>query len=104
MQENDRIESARDFADTPQGMAQRWSTEIEASKQELQKFHDDADKITRRFLDKRDEFGRDEARVNLFWSTTKVLLSLLYARPPRASVARSFLDAEDDQEIGRAHV
>jgi hypothetical protein len=97
MQENDRIESARDFADTPQGMAQRWSTEIEASKQELQKFHDDADKITRRFLDKRDEFGRDEARVNLFWSTTKVLLSLLYARPPRASVARSFLDAEDDQ-------
>jgi hypothetical protein len=97
MDKNDRIESARDFSDSPQGLAQRWSTELEASKKELQKFHDDADKITHRFLDKRDEWGKEESRVNLFWSTTKVLMSLLYARPPRASVARSFLDADDDQ-------
>ena len=97
MEEKDRIESANDFADTPQGMAQRWSAELEASKKELGKFHEDADKITRRYLDKRDEWHEETARVNLFWSTMKVLLSLLYARPPRASVARSFLDAEDDQ-------
>ena len=97
MEEKDRIESANDFADTPQGMAQRWSAELEASKKELSKFHEDADKITRRYLDKRDEWHEETARVNLFWSTMKVLLSLLYARPPRASVARSFLDAEDDQ-------
>jgi len=92
-----RIESSKDFADTPQGLAQRWSTELEASKKELQKFHDKADKITQRYLDKRDDWAEDESRVNLFWSSTKVLLSLLYARPPRASVARSFLDADDDQ-------
>jgi hypothetical protein len=97
MEEKDRIESAKDFADTPAGMAQRWSAELEASKKELGKFHEDADKITRRYLDKRDEWHEETARVNLFWSTMKVLLSLLYARPPRASVARSFLDAEDDQ-------
>lgn len=97
MESNDRIESNRDFADTPQGLAQRWATEIEASKKELQKFHDDADKITRRYLDKRDDWAKEESRVNLFWSSTKVLLSLLYARPPKASVARAFLDAEDDQ-------
>lgn len=92
-----RIESSKDFADTPQGLAQRWSTELEASKKELAKFHDKADKITQRYLDKRDDWAEDESRVNLFWSSTKVLLSLLYARPPRASVARSFLDADDDQ-------
>lgn len=97
MDKSERIESARDFADTPQGLAQRWSTEIEASKKELQKFQDDADKITRRYLDKRDEWAKEESRVNLFWSSTKVLLSLLYARPPKASVARAFLDSEDDQ-------
>lgn len=97
MEQSERIESSTDFADNPQGLAQRWSAELEASKKELQKFHDDADKITRRFLDKRDEWGKEESRVNLFWSTTKVLMSLLYARPPRASVARSFLDADDDQ-------
>ena len=92
-----KIESTKDFADTPAGIAQRWSTELEASQKELQQFQDKADKITRRYLDKRDSYQEDESRVNLFWSTTKVLLSLLYARPPRASVARSFLDAEDDQ-------
>lgn len=92
-----KIESTKDFADTPGGIAQRWSTELEASQKELQPFQDKADKITRRYLDKRDSYQEDESRVNLFWSTTKVLLSLLYARPPRASVARSFLDAEDDQ-------
>lgn len=92
-----RIESSKDFADTPQGLAQRWSTELEASKKELSKFHDKADKITQRYLDKRDDWQEEESRVNLFWSSTKVLLSLLYARPPRASVARSFLDADDDQ-------
>lgn len=97
METNTRIESAKDFADTPQGMAQRWSAEIEASKKELEKFQEKADKINRRYLDKRDDWQEEQSRVNLFWSTTKVLLSLLYARPPRASVARSFLDADDDQ-------
>jgi len=92
-----RIESDTDFANTPVGMAQRWDTEITASKKELKRWHDDAIKITRRYLDRRDDFGRDESRVNLFWSSMKVLLSLLYARPPKASVARSFLDSEDDQ-------
>lgn len=97
MENSERIESSQDFADTPQGMAQRWSTEIEAAKKELSKFHEDADKITRRFLDKRDEWAKEESRVNLFWSSMKVLLSLLYARPPKASVSRAFLDADDDE-------
>lgn len=97
MENSERIESNKDFADTPQGMAQRWSTEIEASKKEMEKFHQDADKITRRYLDKRDEWAKEESRVNLFWSSTKVLQSLLYARPPKASVARAFLDSDDDQ-------
>lgn len=92
-----RITSASDFANTPAGLAQRWSTEIDASKQELQKFHDDAKRIVHRYLDKRDDFGKDQSRVNLFWSTMKVLLSMLYARPPKADVSRSFQDYEDDQ-------
>jgi len=92
-----RIESTSDFPDTATGMAERWSTELEAAQKELKNFQEKADRITRRYLDKRDDFQEDESRVNLFWSTTRVLLSLLYARPPRASVARSFLDAEDDQ-------
>ena len=91
------ITSASDFKNTPAGLAQRWSTEISASKQELRKFHEDAKRIVHRYLDKRDDFGRDQSRVNLFWSTMKVLFSMLYARPPKADVSRSWQDSDDDQ-------
>jgi hypothetical protein len=97
MESSERIETSKDFADTPGGMARRWSTEIEAAVKELTKFHEDGDKIVERYLDKRDEWGKSESRVNLFWSTVKVLLSMLYARPPKASVSRAFQDSDDDQ-------
>lgn len=90
------ITSESDFANTPNGLAQKWQTEIQASQQELLKFHQDANRITQRYLDKRDAYAKDESKVNLFWSTTQVLLSMLYARPPKADVARSFQDYEDD--------
>jgi hypothetical protein len=48
-------------------------------------------------LDRRDAYAKDESKVNLFWSTMKVMLSMLYARPPKADVSRSFQDFEDDQ-------
>ena len=96
-----KITSDSDFQDSPTGLAQRWSTEIEASQKELGPFHDKANKITQRYLDKRDAYGRDESKVNLFWSTMQVLLSMLYARPPKADVSRSW---QDYDEIGRAHI
>jgi len=64
MEQVEKIESASDFENTPQGMAQRWGTEITASKQELNKFHDEAKKILARYLDKRDTWGESESRVN----------------------------------------
>lgn len=97
MEQTAKIESASDFASTPAGMAQRWGTEIEAAGKELERFNADAKKIIKRYLDKRDAWEEDESRVNLFWSTIKVLLSMLYARPPKADVSRAFQDSEDDQ-------
>ena len=97
MDKTDKIESDDQFDSTPNGLAKRWGTEIESSRQELSKFHDESKKILKRYLDKRDEYGDSESRVNLFWSTIKVLLSMLYARPPKADVSRTFQDAQDDQ-------
>lgn len=91
-----KIVSASDFDASPLGLAQRWGTEIEAAGQELTKFHDESKRIVQRYLDKRDAYGKDESKVNLFWSTMKVLLSMLYARPPKADVSRTFQDYEDD--------
>ena len=64
MEQTEKIESASDFDSSPQGMAQRWGTEIEASRKELDKFHDDAKKILTRYLDKRDTWGEGESLVN----------------------------------------
>ena len=98
MDTQNKAESMTDFEDSPIGLQQRWAMEIEASEKSLTKFHDDAKRINRRYLDKRDQdYGKDESKVNLFWSTSKVLLSMLYARPPKADVSRAFMDAEDDQ-------
>jgi len=91
-----KITSDSDFKDSPTGLAQRWGTEIEAAGKELGPFHAQANKITQRYLDKRDAYGRDESKVNLFWSTMQVLLSMLYARPPKADVSRSWQDYDDD--------
>lgn len=95
--QQEKITSSSDFADTPAGLQQRWGTEIEAAQKELTKFHEQGQRIVKRYLDERDAYGKDESKVNLFWSTMKVMLSMLYARPPKADVARSFLDVEDDQ-------
>jgi len=95
--EQGQITSNEDFNNTPAGLAQRWTIEISAAQKELAKFHEDAKRINHRYLDKREDFGRDQSRVNLFWSTVQVLLSMLYARPPRADVSRSWQDSEDDQ-------
>ena len=79
--EQGQITSTEDFKDTPAGLAQRWTIEVSAAQKELAKFHEDAKRINHRYLDKREDFGRDQSRVNLFWSTVQVLLSMLYARP-----------------------
>ena len=97
METRNRADSINDFEDSPIGMQERWAMEIEASTKALEKFHQDAKRINRRYLDKRDDYGKEESKVNLFWSTTKVLLSMLYARPPKADVGRAFMDSEDDQ-------
>lgn len=91
-----KIVSASDYDSSPMGLAQRWGTEIEAADQELTKYHEESRRIVARFLDKRDAYGKDESKVNLFWSTMKVLLSMLYARPPKADVSRTFQDYDDD--------
>lgn len=97
MEQTEKITSASQFDSTPTGLAQWWGTEIEASRQELTRFHEDSERIVTRYLDKRDAWAEGESRVNLFWSTMKVLFSMLYARPPKADVSRAFQDSDDDQ-------
>lgn len=101
-----KFESERDIKNTPMGMAQRWGTEIEASKKFLRKFHDSGERIVKRYLDERGDTGLGEgaSKVNLFWSTVQVLLAQLYTKPPKADVSRTYFDADDDQARVAANI
>lgn len=97
MAENsDKIEKASQFGDGPQGKYKLWLTEIEAAQKETDRFQKDADRITRRYLDKRSADQDFESRVNIFWSTIDVVKSSIYARPPKADVHRLYKDFDDD--------
>ena len=99
MADNDKIETVSQFGDEPSGKQRLWQTEIEAAQKELEKFLKDAKRINRRYLDKRDANEEGESRVNIFWSTIQVVLATIYARPPKADVARLYKDPDDD--VGR---
>jgi hypothetical protein len=99
MADNDKIETVSQFGDEPSGKQRLWQTEIDAASKELEKFQKDAKRINRRYLDKRDANEESESRVNIFWSTIQVVLATIYARPPKADVARLYKDPDDD--VGR---
>lgn len=92
----DKIEKASQFGDEPSGKQRLWSTEIEAAQKDLKKFLEDAKRINRRYLDRRDVNEEGESRVNVFWSTIQVVLATIYARPPKADVTRLYKDPDDD--------
>ena len=91
-----KIDRAEDLGEGQVGAASLWSSEIKAAQTYLEKFHKSAKKINERYLDKRDAQNGNEFRVNLFWSTIQVVMSLLYAQPPKADVKRMYDDYKDD--------
>lgn len=90
------IENAEDLGQGPKGTAALWSQEIAASRKFLDKFKESAVKINSRYIDKRTASEEGEFRVNLFWSTIQVVMSMLYAQPPKSTVKRLYDDFSDD--------
>lgn len=86
----------QDYADTPQGYAQRWAVEIEAARAYFAKWHEQGEDITRIFLDERSDSERGAKRVNLFTSTVQIQRSLVYGKTPEVEVRRAFADSSDD--------
>lgn len=91
-----KIDKVEDLGTGQKATASLWSTEIKAAQKFLDKFQKSATKINRRYLDKRESSQESEFRVNLFWSTIQVVMSLLYAQPPKADVKRLYDDYKDE--------
>ncbi|NBD11822.1 hypothetical protein [Corallococcus silvisoli] len=85
-----------DYANTPQGWAQRWQVELAASREELSKWHEQGRRIVRRFRDERDADQDGETRWNLFTANVQTQLATLYGQTPKVSVSRRFADSNDD--------
>jgi len=73
-----------------------WLTEIEVAVKNLEKWHEQARRIVRRFLDKRDEESEATNKLNLFTTNTNILIATLYAKFPKPMVTREFEDQDDD--------
>ena len=100
------IESLEDYPDTPQGKQAYWQDELKGSQNMLQKWHQQADKIHRRYIGERsaqttpdDTQNGARFKLNLFYSNIQVVFSLLYGRVPKVDVSRRYQDSKDD--VGR---
>ena len=92
----DNIENIDDMGTGPDAGTKLWGQEIKAAQTFMDKFQKSAKRINKRYLDKRDDGTGGEFRVNLYWSTIQVVMSMLYAQPPTADVKRLYDDYNDD--------
>jgi hypothetical protein len=78
--------------------AQWWLEQISEQEKSLDKeWRRGADKIVRKYLDKRGtEAGGRVFNYNVFWANTGILKAALYARPPRPFVTRMWEDPNDE--------
>lgn len=82
-----------DYEDTPEGWAERWQAEMDASDSSLEKWHKSAEKCIDAYLD---EKTRDGMRLNLYASSVNTREAMLYGKTPTVDVARRFNDSGDD--------
>jgi len=95
--EGGKLETADDIRGSMQSRPVKlWRKELDSAKKFMEKFHKSGTKINRRYLDKREATQDNEVRVNLFWSTMQVVMSLLYAKPPKVDVSRLYADFNDE--------
>lgn len=76
--------------------AKKWLEEITSAKKNQEKWLNQAERIVKRFLDKRESEQETTNKINLFTSNTQILISTLYARFPKPLVTREYDDPNDD--------
>jgi hypothetical protein len=94
-----RGEDRKEYEDTPEGWASRWTDEFAVAKKSLNKWHKEADKVVDNFLgqDRQDDSDYEVDRLNLFFANITTLQAMLYGNAPKIEVDRTFSDADDDQ-------
>jgi len=85
--------------DLPQTPVQKWLSVISTYDNEFKKWDARVTKIVRRYRDDtRTASGGETAKFNVLWSNVQTLVPAVYARMPKADVARRF---GDNDQVGR---
>ncbi len=92
----DNIQEEADFAKTKTGWYERWSAEMTAANKALLKYHQRANKVVNRYVDRRGAGEEDWFKLNIFHSNIETVQSMLYGHLPKVDVSRCFADADDD--------
>jgi len=90
-----QIKSLSDFDDTPAGQQTRWETELAAAKKEVSNWHDQAEKVWKKYRDDRNDVQKQQNNFNVFNVNVGILQGTLYARLPSPVVSRRFNDMDD---------
>jgi hypothetical protein len=90
------IDSLKKLEETPQGQLDRWSSEINYAEKELTKFHEQARRVVKRYIDDRDAVETNQKWINIFNTNVGIMEASLYANIPTADVSRKFFDMNDD--------
>jgi hypothetical protein len=90
------VDSLKKLEETPEGQRQRWQAEVIAAEKELDRWHQSANKVVRRYLDERDAVETSQKWFNLFWTNTGIMESSLYTNIPTVDVSRKFFQMDDD--------
>lgn len=95
--ENQTTQEAAQKA-TPQAAlaSESWLQEISAANKWMEKWKESGRKIVKRYLDRRDQSGEDENKINIFTTNTQILIATLYAKFPKPLVTREYEDQDDD--------
>lgn len=83
-----------------------WLNQMDAALQGERAWRDQSEQVIKRYVDQRDGDpllirSDDTARVNILWSNTEVLKSVLFANLGKPDVARNFPKAGKDNKIAR---
>jgi len=74
-----------------------WTKELQQAQKRVKKFHKRGGSIVDRYIgDGNNDDILKTSRLNLFYSNTKTLQSMLYGNLPKVDVSRRYADSKDD--------
>ena len=92
------ITSADDFDDTPEGWQSRWLAELQGAKKAGKKWRKAGERITRVFLDDRENnsYPLRMTKLNVFTANVITQRAMMFGNVPRVEIGRRYEDANDD--------